>query len=168
MIASLDEKVVSALQVIGRAWMPGNLWRVAQEHNGDGHRLTLEPPSPNAYYIATVDAVVLPAVFIIAQQNSLHQYGLQQGEGQTIQVDVVIVIEDTAGDQQLKRKAMRYGRAAWLTYHDYGATVGRGDYPFVVHVDRLVYGPPVTARSNRGFEMEVQMALSVRSFEAWR
>ena len=169
MPALLSEQVVRGLRDIARAYMPGNLWRVSQDYPAvvDEHLITLEPIPPNNYYIASeLDPLPLPAMFVVAQEDSFPK-DLQQGERQTCLVDVTVSVESVMGAQVLKLKTMRYARAAWMTFHDYGTTRGRGDYSFIVLADMVRYGPPAPSSSGRGFEMEALLKLRVLHYEAW-
>src|SRR3990167_7172853 len=154
MPALLTEEVVRALREIARANMAGNLWRVSQDYPAVAgeHLINLETIPPNNYFIASdLDPLPLPAMFLVAQETTLVK-DLQQGERQTDLVDVTVIVESVMGAQVLKLKTMRYARAAWMTFHDYGSTRGRMDYPFVVLVDGVRYGPPAPSASGRGAE----------------
>jgi hypothetical protein len=163
----LGERVATGLRQILRANLPGALWRVGQEYLDEQPIITLPPPTPDQYYLASnIDALRLPAVFIIVQEAESVP-NLQQGEHTVLPVDVTVVVESVDGATALKKKSMRYSLAMFRVLHDYGTQLGTtGNYPFLVRAQRAIYGGPVQ-RDTRTLEMEALVKLRVTQYEAW-
>lgn len=158
----LIEGAVDQVIALTRQRLPAMIELVQAEHqNGGEEPITLEPVSPDRYYISEqVEPLRRPCVFVL---DDVTRMPLTLGQNITHaihMVNVVILVEDTT-TARLVRKTWRYARAMYLAIHD------QSTLSLNILVERFNYSPVFArdARDGRTFARDITLGVRLMHFE---
>ncbi len=147
-----------------------NLAVVSDMYKNDKRKIALEPVQPNNIYIAEgVRSLKLPAIFLIAEGSDF-DLTWQNANVMYHTVIMGVVVEDIAAEaNRIKRKIMRYARAAWMTVHDQflGGPYQAQQIHVLVQHERL--SPALYSEraggGDRTFRQDATLTLRIQHFE---
>lgn len=166
---SLVELALDLLQDEIQRSFNGNLALVGEMYAHDGRKINLEALQPNNIYISEgVKALKLPAAFIIPDRSD---FDLSAQNVSVINHSIIlgVVVEDVqAESSRITRKALRYGRAAWMTLHDKFLGGPVESQQIHVLIESESYSPTFEGKTDTGdrkFRKDVTLRLRVQHFE---
>lgn len=167
---SLIELAIDLIQEQVENQFNANLTLVSDMYRDDKRKIVLEGVQPNNIYIAEgIKALKLPAIFLIPDRTDF-DLTWQNANVMVHSVIMGVVVEDVAAEaNRITRKALRYGRAAWMTVHDQFLGGPARAQQIHVLVESEQPSPAIYAEragsGDRTFRKDVTLRLRVQHFE---